>query len=98
MIKTENLELEENLAKDFQQYVNAQEAGKSSSFWGKILEFFQRLYTSLKQIFSSERDIKDFYQAVADRKASEFTDVKANGEEQFNKQFNESKLGSYGGD
>lgn len=79
-------DLEENLAKDFQQYVNDKESGKSSSFWGKIKEFFDRLYTSIKQLFKGKKDIEDFYKAVHERVAKEETAIENKASEAFNKQ------------
>lgn len=79
-------QLEEEMAKDFQQYVNEKESGKSTSFFGKIKEFFDRLYNSVKRLFRGEKDIKDFYKAVHERTATEETAIEDKATEAFNKQ------------
>lgn len=66
-------QLEEEMARDFQQYVNDREQGKESSFFGKILEFFQRLFAALKRLFKNEKDIKEFYRVMSEGKAKEET-------------------------
>lgn len=79
-------ELEEEMAKDFQQYVNERESGKQSSFFGKIKEFFDRLWASLKRIFKDKGDIQDFYDTVYEGKASEETSIENTASESFNAQ------------
>lgn len=66
-------QLEEEMAKDFQQYVNEQENGKSTSFFGKIAEFFQRLFASIKRLFKSPEDINEFYRTIHEETSREET-------------------------
>ncbi len=68
-------QLEEEMAKDFQQYVNDRESGKESTFFGKLKEFFERLYASFKRLFKNENDIKEFYRTVYEGKAKEETNI-----------------------
>lgn len=70
--------LEEEMAKDFQQYVNDRESGKESTFFGKIKEFFERLYASLKRIFRNPKDIQEFYRTVYEGKSTEDTIMRKN--------------------
>lgn len=78
--------LEEEMAKDFQQYVNEQETGKSTSFFGKIAEFFQKLFASFKRMFSNENNIKEFYRSVYEDKAVEPTEINNEMPEAFEQQ------------
>ncbi len=64
-------QLEEELARDFQQYVNNQESGKASSFFGKIREFFEKLLASFKRLFRNQKDIEEFYRTIREEKATE---------------------------
>lgn len=68
-------QLEEEMAKDFQQYVNEQENGKSTSFFGKIAEFFQKLFSSIKRIFKNKNDINEFYRTVYSDRATQETEI-----------------------
>lgn len=68
--------LEEEMASDFQQYVNDRESGKQSTFFGRIKDFFDRLYASFKRLFKNEADIKEFYRTVYEGKATEETTIK----------------------
>lgn len=65
--------LEEELAKDFQEYVREREAGKESSFFDRILDFFKRLYASLKRLFKTKNDIEEFFRVMSEGKATEET-------------------------
>ncbi len=70
-------ELEEKLAYDFQQYVRDREANRPSGFFDKVLDFFRRLYASLKQIFRNDTDVQEFYRVMTEGKASEETIIPA---------------------
>ncbi len=85
-------ELEEEMAKDFQQYVHEQETGKQTNFFGKILEFFQRLYASFKRFFRNENDIKEFYRTMREEKATEETKINNEMPAAFNKQVEDGVL------
>lgn len=78
--------LEEEMAKDFQQYVNERENNKPSSFFGKVKDFFDRLFASLKRIFKTETDIKEFYRTMSEGKAKEETVIKDTTPKSFNEQ------------
>lgn len=78
--------LEEEMAKDFQQYVNDRESGKESTFFGKIKEFFQRLYASFKRLFRNQKDIQEFYRTIAEGQAKEDTTFEGELSPAFNKQ------------
>lgn len=71
-------QLEEEMAKDFQQFVKDQESGKPTSFFGKIAEFFQKLLASVKRLFRNETDIKEFYRTIYEGKATEDTVIPKN--------------------
>lgn len=79
-------QLEEELAKDFQQYVNERESGKQTSFFGKIVEFFQKLFASLKRIFKNKNDIKEFYRTMVEGRAIEETTIKDTSSSSFKKE------------
>lgn len=71
-------ELEEKVMEDFQIYVRDREAGKESTFFGAILDFFRRLYASLKRLFRNEKDIKEFYRVMYEGKANKETVITPN--------------------
>lgn len=79
-------ELEEEMASDFQQYVHDRESGKETNFFGKIKDFFQRLFASLKRLFKTPGDIKDFYRTIHEGKATEETNIENTAPESFNTQ------------
>ncbi len=85
-------QLEEEMAKDFQQYVKEKESGKDSSFFGKIREFFERLLASVKRIFKNPDDIKEFYRTMTEGKAKEETVINDEMPEVFNKKVEEGVL------
>lgn len=76
-------ELEEQMALDFQQYVKEREANTPTTFFGKIEEFFQRLYASIKRIFRTDTDIQEFYRVMTEGKASEDTTISNEASESF---------------
>ena len=81
-----NTELEENFASDYQQYVHDRENNRQSTFFGKIKEFFERLYSAFKRIFRTPRDIKEFYRMIYEGKAKEDTTITNKMPASFNKQ------------
>lgn len=85
-------QLEEEMAKDFQQYVNERESGKQSSFFGKVGEFFQRLFASIKRLFRNDNDINEFYRTTYEGKATEPTVINDEMPAQFNQQVKDGVL------
>lgn len=85
-------QLEEEMAKDFQQYVNQVENGRPTTFFGKIAEFFQKLLASIKRIFRNESDIKAFYRTIYQGQAQEETVINNEMPEVFNQKIKDGVL------
>lgn len=85
-------QLEEEMAKDFQQYVNQVENGRPTTFFGKIAEFFQKLLASIKRIFRNESDIKAFYRNIYQGQAQEETVINNEMPEVFNQKIKDGVL------
>lgn len=62
--ETSKSELEERIMEDYEVFVEQKEAKKATTFTGKILEFFTKLYRQMKLMFSNRSDLQAFYETL----------------------------------
>jgi hypothetical protein len=82
-------DLEEQMAIDFQQYVNERENNKPITAVDTIKDFFNRLYAFFKRVFTKQNDITELYRTINKGKANTTTEVKNRMSESFNRMADE---------
>lgn len=84
----EDYAIEEQIAEDFELYVKQRIENKPTTIKGKVKQFFDKLYNSLRKLFGTDNRplVSQFYDKVYAGKAKEATQAKGTSGRKFFKQ------------